>query len=216
MPRVRMTPEEQAATRREVVERAVARIYAEMQDLRAAIGFAEECITAQMGRVRSQGLMYPVPGVELGPGPEAEAAYVGDVIGSLFWRSFFVAFYSQFEAHLDMLCRELRDSLRCQIKLRDLKGTGITRSSLFLTKVVGIRAPVDDTWKAIASYAKVRNAIAHAGGIVGRDEAKAVVDILARSGGRLDTAGLVHLGPRTIEDVVRTFDSFWRELERGL
>jgi len=88
-----------------------------------------------------------------------------DVFPTLQWTSIFNSAYSLFERHLNDLCRILGKNAPTKIELTDLKGQGIERAKIFLSKIVGISNVFDSTeWKEIQDYAKVRNVLVHSTG----------------------------------------------------
>jgi len=81
------------------------------------------------------------------------------------WNSIFNSAYNMFEKHLNDLCKILGEQTTNQVGLKDLKGKGIERAKLFLSKVIGITDVFNSTeWSEIQSYSKIRNILVHTSG----------------------------------------------------
>jgi hypothetical protein len=77
--------------------------------------------------------------------------------------SLFTTGYSVLEFFMTSLCREL-EPYAAGPRLRDLRGEGIRRASLYLTKVARIEFPESDEWNRLLVYGLVRNALVHSQG----------------------------------------------------
>lgn len=88
-----------------------------------------------------------------------------DVFPTLQWTSIFNSAYSIFERYLNDLCTILEKKASTKVSLTDLKGQGIERAKLFLSKIIGITNVFDSTeWNEIQNYSKVRNILVHTSG----------------------------------------------------
>ena len=77
-------------------------------------------------------------------------------------RGALITLYSFLEHELDELCQLFIRVENITVSLNDIRGTGIDRSILFLTKI--IRLPIDKStinWQEIKSIRNVRNLIVH-------------------------------------------------------
>ena len=94
-------------------------------------------------------------------------------------RSALITLFSFFEHELDGLCDLFIRKENVSVSLNDMRGTGIDRSVLFLTKVVGL--PIDkDTalWQEIKNVQKIRNLIVHNNGELKDRSGNAVGDVI--------------------------------------
>lgn len=88
-----------------------------------------------------------------------------DIFPTLQWTSIFNSAYSLFERHLNDLCTILEKNASTKIGLTDLKGQGIERAKIFLSKITGITNVFDSPeWTDIQNYSKVRNILVHTSG----------------------------------------------------
>ncbi len=88
-----------------------------------------------------------------------------DVFPVFQWSSIFNSAYAMFEKHMNDLCKIFEKNTTKEIGLKDLKGQGIERAKIFLSKVIGIRNVFDSTeWSEIQNYLKVRNILVHTSG----------------------------------------------------
>ena len=86
---------------------------------------------------------------------------------SILWKSLLLSIYFQTESALDQICQNLKKSNDYELTLNDIQGNGIFRSSLYLKKVCGIKAPFQtDNWSKITDFNKIRNLLVHSDGIL--------------------------------------------------
>jgi len=95
------------------------------------------------------------------------------IIESIFLHTFrysaLVSIYSLIETSMSTLCRHLERREYLTLKLSDLKGKGVERARLYLTKVCHITFPDSShEWSEIQKLNKVRNCIVHANGNIER------------------------------------------------
>lgn len=83
---------------------------------------------------------------------------------NLLLRTTLVAFYSFAEVTLDNLCDLFARHIGSAVSVRDIKGKGISRAKLYLTKICGIDFGCLPRWSELNSIAKMRNLITHADG----------------------------------------------------
>ena len=87
------------------------------------------------------------------------------IFPELQWNSIFNSAYAMFEKHLNDVCKILEKDTKTEIGLKDLKGQGIERAKIFLSKVVGIKKVFNSPeWNEIQNYSKVRNILVHTSG----------------------------------------------------
>ena len=88
-----------------------------------------------------------------------------DVFPVFQWSSIFNSAFNMFEKHINDLCKIYEKETTIRIGLKDLKGQGIERAKLFLSKVIGITNVFDSKeWSEIQDYLKVRNVLVHTSG----------------------------------------------------
>ena len=82
-----------------------------------------------------------------------------------FFNSFIIALCSWIESELDGLVRQYERDNTSALKLEDVAGKGLRRSSLYLKRVAGLDFPGDrGEWFKILILYRIRNQIAHAAG----------------------------------------------------
>lgn len=87
------------------------------------------------------------------------------IIRPTFRASFIVHLYSILEKELNSICKRVKNELGLKIGIDDLAGKGISRSRLFLAKVVGVDfANLNSHWQFLKNLAELRNFIVHADG----------------------------------------------------
>tara|TARA_R110002051_G_C8619101_1_gene483014 strand:- start:113 stop:778 length:666 start_codon:yes stop_codon:yes gene_type:complete len=92
---------------------------------------------------------------------------------SILWKSLLLSIYFQTESALDQICQNLKKSNNYELTLKDIQGNGIFRSSLYLKKVCGIKAPFQtENWSKIIDFNKVRNILVHSDGILSNSNNK--------------------------------------------
>lgn len=97
---------------------------------------------------------------ELYADQKADAA---EAYPQLFFKAIFASAYGTFEQYINSIC--LHDAKqRAGVGLRDLRGEGIHRARLYLTKVAGKAFPDTPEWRDLCDYGLLRNALLHADG----------------------------------------------------
>lgn len=70
------------------------------------------------------------------------------------------------ESMLDQICNNIEIAEDYKLTLKDIKGNGIQRSSLYLKKVANVRKPFETpSWRALQDFNKIRNLFVHADGV---------------------------------------------------
>ena len=97
------------------------------------------------------------------------------IIESLYLKTFrysiIVTIYSLLEISLNDLCHYLCNSKKLSLSLEELRGDGIERAKLYLTKACSIDFPESNNeWNEILKLNKIRNCIVHAQGDILHDK----------------------------------------------
>src|SRR6478672_9839995 len=71
--------------------------------------------------------------------------------------------YGMFEFFMTSLCKELENHVQGP-RLSDLRGEGIRRASVYLTKVARVSFPNSSEWQRLVLYGVLRNALVHSQG----------------------------------------------------
>ncbi len=87
----------------------------------------------------------------------------------ILWKSIFLSTYFLLENSLDQICKNLKKSNSYKLTLKDISGSGIFRSSLYLKKVCNIIEPFEsETWTEVNDFNKIRNVFVHSDGILSK------------------------------------------------
>ena len=130
----------------------------------------------------------------------------------------FATGYGVFEFFMTTLCKELEEHT-VGPRLKDLRGEGIRRASLYLTKVARIDFPDSDEWQRLLLYGLLRNALVHSqGDLSANQDLPAIKQLQAREGTfefeSRDSA--VVLGPAFTPRFLDTVTGFAETLDRKL
>lgn len=134
-----------------------------------------------------------------------------------FYYSFFIYLLSDFENKMNELCWECGDKNHTGIDLRDLKGSGIERSLLFLDKVVQIELPDSSLIKEIILMRDIRNVLAHSSGytsdsgLIRRIQSNRHVEIKGEENGEEDRILFAEEYP---EYCIRQMEKFFNQLAK--
>lgn len=92
----------------------------------------------------------------------------------LFLNSVFISAFSFFEHHIFTFCRIVEEKFNKRIQLEDISGRGLFKycNYLFLVGEIQSADKTKNDWQEIIYYQKVRNLIAHNGGIMLSDPSK--------------------------------------------
>jgi hypothetical protein len=94
---------------------------------------------------------------------EIEEITMNNISTELFYPSFFISLYADFEKSLLKVCDEFRDTNQ-RLTVQDIHGNGIHRSKTYLVKVLGINEKFFGNtrdWSQIINYGKLRNHLVH-------------------------------------------------------
>lgn len=85
----------------------------------------------------------------------------------MLWRTVFLHSYFFTEASLNQICDNIQLAEGYKVGLKEIKGSGIQRAALYLTKVASVKKPFEtDTWRKLHDLRSIRNILVHAEGFV--------------------------------------------------
>jgi hypothetical protein len=91
--------------------------------------------------------------------------------------SLFGTAYGIFEHFLNAICKQSHSQGYVQgLALKDLRGEGIHRARLYLTKVAQITLPDTPEWRDIGDYGLLRNSLVHAQGYLAENDKLARIE----------------------------------------
>ena len=131
----------------------------------------------------------------------------------------FAIAYGELEHFLNRICRE--DSRqRGGPDLNDLRGEGIQRTKVYLTKVAKLNFPTTPEWQDLTNYGHLRNALVHAQGDVTLFSRLPGIQQLEKRAGTFQVATraerkLVVLGQGFLGGFVLTVETFGEQLEEA-
>ena len=145
---------------------------------------------------------------------------VADIFSKISFHSFLVILYAFIEEGMNNLCDALRQDKELKLRRTDMKGKGIKRAKVYLTKVIGIDLQVEDEpWREINALRKIRNAIVHDEGWasdqivndvnIRKNVDKGFLEIEDRDG----TPGKVIIKPEYLDWVVSQAQEFFRNID---
>ena len=125
-----------------------------------------------------------------------------------------VAIYVFLEDQLNGLCETLRESLDTKLRLSDLRGKGIERALLFMSKVALFNLGDISSLALVKNVNKLRNRLVHAGGIL-PDAVDDRLNIFVKQtlGLRGEPSGRVHIEANFIHDLIEGLIGFFDELD---
>jgi hypothetical protein len=125
---------------------------------------------------------------------KAEAA---DSYPQILRASLFGTAYGIFENFINTICKQLHSQGYVHgLALKDLRGEGIHRGKLYLTKVAQITLPDTTEWRDLNDYGLLRNALVHAQGDLAEN------DKLARIEQFQKRVGTFEIRPATLRAVL--------------
>ena len=97
------------------------------------------------------------------------------------WSSLFLTLYGIFESTLDILSDYYFENNDLNFSPKELNYKGISRSEIYLRKMVGINFPSDiEQWESIKESADIRHCIIHANGIVDQFNKASSINMLVK------------------------------------
>lgn len=116
----------------------------------------------------------------------ADLAYELSELDELMHRSFVLSVFVFMEDLITQLCKQIQKSANQTFSVKDLGGSGISRSLKYLEKVLGKQFPSDpDLYSRLEVAWKIRNALAHSGGIVEKGNRPVIEAFIAKNPGSL-------------------------------
>ena len=134
---------------------------------------------------------------------------------SIHRESLVITIYNFLESDLNKLCDILSQSVQSNIKLKDIKGMGIERAFLYLSKVGGIDfSNMGMTLPYIKSANKLRNSIVHNGGVL-PDDSNNTFLVFVSSSKYLEGASGRHVRIKSgfITEFISVLIQFFNELD---
>ena len=151
---------------------------------------------------------------------DEQKAEANDIYPQIARASLFAMAYGIFEDFMVSLCKHSERHLHGP-GLRDLRGEGIVRARLYLTKVARVDCPNTQEWKDLTDYGLLRNALLHAqGDISNSDKAQSIEGLAKRTGTFVIKANRTKITlsrpfngtfMKTVENFSRQLEAVWRE-----
>jgi len=123
---------------------------------------------------------------------------------------------STFEKQICDYCDLLKMRYKLEIGFKDLSGQGIEKNQKFISKVLGMDfIHKSKNWSNIIGYVKIRNIIAHNGGIIEEkgDMSKIPISILLKNGFIEIDNNAIKLSRKGTENLIETINEFWSEMK---
>ena len=126
------------------------------------------------------------------------------------WQAQFMVVYATFERLINQLCEIVRRRSELPIAVSDLQGQGIVRASQYLQKMVGVKTPFKSPgWTKAQQLGRLRNAIAHSGGQIRRDDKQSIaaatqLKAVSKSGFESDVYIDVAISPDLVASAIVT------------
>jgi len=130
----------------------------------------------------------------------------------------FTTAYSVLESFMTSLCKELEEHVAGP-RLRDLRGEGIRRARLYLTKVARADIPDTDEWQRLLLYGALRNSLVHSRGDLNASPDQSAIKQLQSRERTFDFAPdeqAVVLGPAFTPRFLDTTSDFANQLDLAL
>lgn len=125
-------------------------------------------------------------------------------------RSLFVNLYSFLESRMLKICRDAE--YQTSLSLSDLRGTGVDKAKVYLTKVVGISFDFGRDWEEIQNLKLLRHCVAHNEGKIddgfGNGNMTLRVYIGSRSHLSLNSNGTISFEKEFCEEVLNIIERF--------
>lgn len=91
----------------------------------------------------------------------------GALFPDMLWNTVFLHCYFFAEASLNQICDNVKLAEDYTIGLQEIKGSGIQRAGLYLSKVAGVKRPFEtEAWQKLNDLRSIRNILTHAEGYV--------------------------------------------------
>ncbi|MGN7276157.1 hypothetical protein ACTHP9_04570 [Bacillus subtilis] len=133
-------------------------------------------------------------------------------------KTIFLQTYFSFEVYLNNLCSDYKRNLGINLDYKDMRGQGIERAKLYLTKVCNVSSPfLTDEWKLIKSFNMLRNAFVHNNNFIDRSNLKPVpngIALIKNSGKKNDSICYLELEKEFLGDAFITYRAFSNIIEQ--
>lgn len=146
---------------------------------------------------------------------EDERHKMEEYFPNLLRSSFFVTIYSAVENELNRLCRAL--AKKDGLDVEDLKGSGIQRACIFLTRVCRVDFPQhSDEWQLLRNFNQLRNVIVHNMGRMEAGNSHLATLIKENSSLEIGNDEIIFLDRDFCPLVLDTAKDFFHKLDKGL
>ncbi|WP_416720283.1 hypothetical protein [Bacillus subtilis] len=133
-------------------------------------------------------------------------------------KTIFLQTYFSFEVYLNNLCSDYKQKLDIDLDYKDMRGQGIERAKLYLTKVCNVTTPfLTDEWKLIKSYNMLRNAFVHNNSMIDKSNLKTIpkgVTLESYSERKNDSICYLELEKEFLVDAFITYRAFSNIIEQ--
>jgi len=130
-------------------------------------------------------------------------------------RSAFISLWSYFENSLNVLCEVYEFHRSLNVSYNEMKGKGIDRSKLYLTKIIGLDFPTSSNWDKIRKLQRIRNNIVHSYSELSNDDTRLLSDISSFPYLKLyhlPSKSIIEIEELFLESIIDVFESFYREI----
>lgn len=132
-------------------------------------------------------------------------------------QSFFLQAYFSFEHLLNEICTYYMRKKDLPLKLTDIKGQGLERAKIYISKVIGVSEPfINPIWNQIQFYNTVRNVYVHNAGEFDETNKKHLVARDSLGYISVNTSYQFILEEKFCLEVIKTFLSFTEILSEEL
>jgi hypothetical protein len=117
------------------------------------------------------------------------------------------------EAFLNRTCEAYAHVSKSQVRVKDLRGSGIIRAQQYLEKVANVSFPDDKTWTTVVRLHELRNCIVHAEGVIEPSRQALHKWSLSMTGLRISDGGVVSLDAGFTSAALDTYERFAAEVD---
>ena len=148
-----------------------------------------------------------------------EYFYSTDIFPTILSNTSLLICISTFEKQISDYCDLLKMRYQLKIGFKDLSGQGIEKNQNFISKVLGIDIiHRSKNWSNIIGYVKIRNIIAHNGGIVAEKSEinKNPISIFIKNEFIEIDNYTIKLTKKGTENLIETINEFWQEMKKSI
>jgi hypothetical protein len=130
-------------------------------------------------------------------------------------KSTFISLWSNFEKSLNDLCEVYEYHLSLKVNFTDMKGKGIERSKLYLTKIIHLNFPTSSNWDKIMKLKRIRDKIVHSYSEVNDEDSQLLSDIKSFKNLKLysiNKKSIIEIEKPFLDGVINVFNGFSKEL----